>query len=504
MILKLHIYEDGVKIRIIEIEAEKARLGIGSAQDNEICIKHIVISKKHCEIIVDGELLAVKDLDSIYGTYLNQKLIGQKGNSTGKYAKLESGACLKIAPNYKLYVETVSKKSVKKNCIMCGKEFQTDKALQEFCFDCKLDMELQMGLEKKEEPQFLDTVDWKMTSRVESIKQEALHKTKWEIAVKKPAQGLAEGEILPGYKKIRTLGENPPYIVYLTEEIATKKKYVVKTVTKPTIKQEVFQRAFELQKELERQNVEVVKVHKVGEYNNAPYMIMDYYEAGNVVDFYHKTFPNKKYEGARALLMKMLLSVYHLHNAKLKVNLESGGNIEEADLQGKAHLHLKPGNFLVETGANNSMRILIADFGLLNTQQMTENQMEAFAFVSKEQAMYALDYPEYYGFFEKEYDYDIFYDYYGSLDRSVWDIWAVAAIAYYMLTRHYPKQFDKEKNPEDVVLEEKVMPIWAYDYKVPAEFARIMDLALKDHTLSEEFYFSSAEKLIKALQKIQM
>ena len=58
-----------------EIEIEKDRISIGRAQENDVCIECPFISRKHVAIIRDGVSVAVVDLDSRNGTYINSRKI---------------------------------------------------------------------------------------------------------------------------------------------------------------------------------------------------------------------------------------------------------------------------------------------------------------------------------------------------------------------------------------------------------------------------------------------
>lgn len=495
MILKLHLYEKGTKIDIIEITAKKANIKIGRGEECAIGIINNSISRKHCEIAIDGNKIGIKDLDSTYGTYLNQTLIGKKGKKSEQYIEVKDGDCISLGLKIDLYVECILENSEKKVCLMCGEAFQTSNPIQEFCFNCNLKMEQELGMKREEELRVAKIEASEEEVVANSIIHKKLKESSYQVTVKNPKPVLQAGEIIPGYKKIKVIGEKSPYIVYLVEERKSGKKRVIKTVTKTEINKNVFKNAYKSQKELEKQNVEVAKVYEVGEYENLLYMIMKYYESGNVVDFYHKTFKKKKYGGALVLLMKMLLSIHKLHHAKFKITIELGGETQEGFAR-IAHLHLNPNNFLVEADEEKNCKVLIADFGLKQEFMSKEQMQDAFRFMSREQVRNALEFSELYGAFMEICEQE------GYFDSPAWDIWAAVAITYYMITGQYPRTFDTKKHPKDIVYQENVTPIWRYDYQVPAEFAKILDLALKDH--GKEFYFKNAKSLIQALGKIKI
>lgn len=52
-------------------KGEKITHTIGRSEDNTIILPTSLVSRKHCEVVFDGEELVVKDLQSTHGTYLN-------------------------------------------------------------------------------------------------------------------------------------------------------------------------------------------------------------------------------------------------------------------------------------------------------------------------------------------------------------------------------------------------------------------------------------------------
>jgi two-component system, NtrC family, response regulator GlrR len=64
-------------------EFSRGRLVIGSAEGNDIVLKHETVSRKHVELHADGETLYVKDLQSKNGTRLAGSRIGEAFLSVG-------------------------------------------------------------------------------------------------------------------------------------------------------------------------------------------------------------------------------------------------------------------------------------------------------------------------------------------------------------------------------------------------------------------------------------
>lgn len=59
--------------------SELRRFSIGRTQDNDILMMDYAISRCHAEVEIRGEDYYLKDLGSSNGTYVNGKLIGDRG-----------------------------------------------------------------------------------------------------------------------------------------------------------------------------------------------------------------------------------------------------------------------------------------------------------------------------------------------------------------------------------------------------------------------------------------
>lgn len=76
------------------------------------------------------------------------------------------------------------------------------------------------------------------------------------------------------------------------------------------------------------------------------------------------------------------------------------------------------------------------------------------------------------------------------------DVWAAAAMLYYMLTLHYARDFSKDKDRWQTVLQQDAVPIRKRDKTIPAALAAVIDAALVDRPALR---FKSAKALRRAL-----
>ena len=77
------------------------------------------------------------------------------------------------------------------------------------------------------------------------------------------------------------------------------------------------------------------------------------------------------------------------------------------------------------------------------------------------------------------------------------DVWAMAALLYNMLTGQVPRLFPKGKDPWLVLTESDPVPIRKHDPKIPAKLAEVIDHAL---TETPEIGFQTAAAFKQALE----
>jgi pSer/pThr/pTyr-binding forkhead associated (FHA) protein len=76
---------------------------IGRHADSEIALDDITVSRRHCEISIDGGRFMVRDVGSLNGTYVNQKRVDE--------AELAQGDELQIGKFHLVFLERPDEKS---------------------------------------------------------------------------------------------------------------------------------------------------------------------------------------------------------------------------------------------------------------------------------------------------------------------------------------------------------------------------------------------------------
>jgi pSer/pThr/pTyr-binding forkhead associated (FHA) protein len=83
---KLVLLSEGLTGRTCELKAEKTT--IGRVEDNNFCIAESSVSSHHCEIILKGDQVTVKDLDSTNGTFIDREKISEAPLKPGQILRL--------------------------------------------------------------------------------------------------------------------------------------------------------------------------------------------------------------------------------------------------------------------------------------------------------------------------------------------------------------------------------------------------------------------------------
>ena len=83
---KLVVLSEGLTGRSYDLKVEKTT--IGRLEDNTFPIPEQSISSHHCEVLLKGSDVVVKDLDSTNGTYINGEKISEKPLKPGQILRL--------------------------------------------------------------------------------------------------------------------------------------------------------------------------------------------------------------------------------------------------------------------------------------------------------------------------------------------------------------------------------------------------------------------------------
>jgi len=83
---KLVVLSEGLTGRSYELKVDKTT--IGRLEDNSFQISDQSVSSHHCEVLLKGDDVLVKDLNSTNGTYINGEKISEKSLKPGQILRL--------------------------------------------------------------------------------------------------------------------------------------------------------------------------------------------------------------------------------------------------------------------------------------------------------------------------------------------------------------------------------------------------------------------------------
>jgi pSer/pThr/pTyr-binding forkhead associated (FHA) protein len=83
---KLVVLTEGLKDRSYELKVE--RTTVGRLEDNAFQIQEPSVSSHHCEILLRGAEVVVKDLNSTNGTFINNQKVAETVLKTGQTLRL--------------------------------------------------------------------------------------------------------------------------------------------------------------------------------------------------------------------------------------------------------------------------------------------------------------------------------------------------------------------------------------------------------------------------------
>lgn len=357
-----------------------------------------------------------------------------------------------------------------------------------------LNKELEKKKEKEPEEKVIQKVEKQPEKKIVQKVEKQPEKKVVEKVEKQPETPSNPDSLLAHCRIIKEIGKGGMGVVSLIEHTETHKLYAFKQIkvdqyppgaTKEQI--EAHQNAM-IASFIREANLHmcfnhpyVAQIHEIGVYQNAPYIIMEYYKDGTLNDYYNRIKHHpKKYELVRQVFLQILEGLDYLHHAKVSATLKDGSIISTV---GIVHRDLKPENIFIAYDTVGNPIVKIADFGMAKAYQVaSETNFTSvgacggtFPFMPRQQLT----------------DYK-----YAKPDV---DLWAATASIYMLLTSNPPKPFRQGVPPTRVVAYESAIPIRIYDKNVPKKFAKIIDRALVDKTL----HYKEAKELIKDLNKVK-
>ena len=404
---------------------------------------HQIISRYHCFLDINPPDIRIRDLGSLHGTYVNNKIIGQR---------------------------------------------QPDQTPEEGSKMNFLEQDLKEG----------DSIELGNTEFRVSVEVDSQIAPKPNVRVgSNNIQNLLEranaGESnlagIKGYIFLKKLGEGGCGEVYLVRHQQTGKLVALKTM-RPTVRAnsfhvKMFLREAENTKALNHPNV--IQLMDCFFEDDIFFFTLEYCNGGSVNDLMKQRGGKLSVDEAVPIILQTLDGLNHAHNVEIPYVKKGGprsgafGERSLGKVRGLVHRDIKPANiFLSNTG--DTIIAKLGDYGLakafdlagLSGQTMTGTKGGTPSFMCQQQV--------------KDFKYA----------KPEVDMWATAASLYNMLTGAYPRDL-KGNNQLAAILATKPVPIRQRNASIPKPLADLIDLALIDEP---KIHFRNALAFKQALLSV--
>jgi serine/threonine protein kinase len=264
-----------------------------------------------------------------------------------------------------------------------------------------------------------------------------------DLLLKAVKKGTTPRLNIPGYEIEKELGRGGFGVVFrarrMADGIPVAIKVLLPRVAVQPAEMQKFLREMTVTAQLRHPNI--VKLFDQGHCEGIPWFIMEYCEGGSLWDFIQKNGGKLPLKVAQPIMLAALEGLAHAHQS------------------GIVHRDLKPHNILLDRGVAR-----ISDFGLAkNFQQagfsglsITGNYAGTPLFMPREQLINFKHL------------------------KPVSDVWSIAATFYFMLTGTFPYPFTAKRDPFDVILNERVVPLEKRNPSLPANITKIIMAALNE------------------------
>jgi serine/threonine protein kinase len=264
--------------------------------------------------------------------------------------------------------------------------------------------------------------------------------------------------LISGYELGEVLGKGGMGLVYKATRRSDGHPVAIKmmlpAVAVNEASREVFQREIGVTDRLDHANI--VKLFEHGDGNGVFFFICEFCKGGSLDQLMRRQGGQLTLKMAAPIMKQCLKGLDYAHS------------------EGIVHRDLKPQNILLYQ-SDKKWTAKIADFGLaksfetagLSGMTVTRSVGGTFHYMPREQLT------------------DFKYV------KPVSDIWSMAATFYNVLTGQYPRNLPKDRDPVEVILRDKAIPIRKRSAEIPSAVAEVLDRALSTETT--ERYQSAAE-----------
>jgi serine/threonine protein kinase len=272
--------------------------------------------------------------------------------------------------------------------------------------------------------------------------------------------------ILPGFEVVRRLGVGGMGAVYLAKRdrdaVWVALKLMLAKVAVNESARLRFARESSIVEQLSHPNI--VAFYERGSEGASFFFTMEFCPGGSLAELLKRRDGKLPFDEAAAIALQALDALAYAHEREVSVELPDGRSLRT---RGVVHRDIKPMNILL-TGADHHWTAKLSDFGLAKCFQtaglsgctVTGDAAGALPYMPREQLL----------------------DFKNVLPVS--DVWSMGATFYEMLTGETPRDMPQGRDPLEIILGGRTVPIRERDAAVPAAVATVVDRALSEEPAS--------------------
>lgn len=385
------------------------------------------LSRHHFILEVNPPDIRIRDLGSLNGTFVNGKKIGgRKREETPEQGAVREYAQVDLANGDEVRTGDT--------CFLVEKGFQEIGLPSVCCKQCGKDVSNEIGSDR---PGDFICAECEAKISGNPVAFLNIHHNV-DMPSGKPAE-------LPEYELLHLLGKGGMGQVFLVRHRASGEKAALKTLlskiaVNPTAV-EKFLREIQINASLVHPNI--IRQIDAGAYGSIFYILMEYCNYGNLLDYVQDLQRPLNLEEAVPLMAQTLDGISYAHH------------------HGIVHRDIKPQNILLTRGENRLI-VKIGDFGL--SKSFTQAGFSGMTVTGS----YAGSFP----FMPREQVTNFKYV------KPVSDIWSLAATFYFALTGSLPRETRQSEDPMLAILQGNITPMRSKRSDLPLSVCRVFDRAL--------------------------
>lgn len=282
---------------------------------------------------------------------------------------------------------------------------------------------------------------------------------------------------IEGYTLLKELGRGGMGAVYLAKQDKSGEQVALKVMLPQVAMDERAKQSFLQEVDVTKQlkHPLVVEFRESGCSEGTFFFTLEFCDGGSVDKLVLASGGHLRSDEATRIIFQVLDGLEYIHNAPVRVTLANG---QTRDVLGVVHRDMSPQNILL---SGPSKVAKISDCGLskafetagLSGHTRSGAVVGKLVYMPRQQVInYKYSKPEV-------------------------DVWATAACLYNMLTGQFPRDFQRGKDPVQIILSTDAVPIRKRNPSVQARLAEVIDHALRD---KPDIPFKTAAELKRALE----